>query len=397
MHIVIIYYNNMHLFQKLHLDPQNDTTLARQLTQQLTWLIVNKELKSGDQLPTVRAMAERLGINLHTVRSAYRKLEEEQLVQIRQGRGTHVLPFDFFRFAQVTDDQRSHTIGVIIPTWENPFYHALLQGVEQVAEQDQTMLFLCNTHDDMGAAVRDFARLSAKRVDGILVFSNDLVDLSSSQTRDSDHPKGMPLVTVDWPGCSGFSVNIDLETAGYLPTRHLLEHGHKRIGLITNAIDVPNTTPVNSGYHRAHQEMGLAIDPELIIRVEGYDLNSGGQGARRLLSLDHPPSAIFCITDLLAMGAMRTIKEIGLRIPDDVALASFNDIPAAALVDPPLTTVSVPGKHMGQIAMHMLSQLINNEQPDSPVITLPTSLIIRASCGTHPIQPNEKRKKVECK
>jgi DNA-binding LacI/PurR family transcriptional regulator len=371
----------MDMYDQLSIDPRHDATLAHQIKRQITWLIASGKLEAGDRLPTVRDLAERLGVNLHTVRSAYQKLEAEGLVETRRGRGTHVLPFEPQRVARQTASLRSHTVGVILPSWSNPFYHAFLQGVEEVAEADQTLLFLCNTHDDDNAAWRAFAQLSAKEVDGILVVSHDLCELLSS---DAGQPASLPLVTVDWPGCRGYSVQIDLELAGYQATQHLLAHGHRRIGLVTFAMQPANVSPIHLGYQRALEETGLRVDPDLIAGVPGFDMASGAKGAVRLLALPQPPTAIFAIADTLALGALKAIKLAGLRIPEDIALAGFNDTPLAALVEPPLTTVAAPAVELGRQAMSMLQDLITGVKPSKRQIVLPTAPVIRRSCGCQP-------------
>jgi LacI family repressor for deo operon, udp, cdd, tsx, nupC, and nupG len=373
------------LYNYLFLDHNHETTLAHQLRQQLTWLIVNGLLKPGEQLPSIHAMAERLGVNLHTIRGAYLKLEADGLVSTGQGRGTHVLPFDLRRFAQMSGTLRTHTVGVILPSWVNPFYHAFLQGVEELAAQDQTLIFLCNTHDDPQAAWRDFARLSAKQVDGILVVSHDICQILPWEGDGRQQPASIPYVSVDWPGCPGYSVQIDLESAGYQAARHLIEHGHRRIGLITFTMEHANIRPVNQGFERALQDADLQADPACIVRVPGFTLAHGAAGARRLLELPEPPTAIFTIADMLALGAMQAVRAAGLRIPDDIALASFNDIPTAVLVEPALTTVAAPAVQLGREAMKMLQALVAGETPPHEQVILPTKLVIRQSCGAHPI------------
>lgn len=374
----------MNIFESIVIQPNQTISFANQLKQQITWLIANGKLKAGDQLPPVQVMADRLGINLHTVRSAYLKLADEGLVETRQGRGTHVLPFDPARLAQAVGLVRSHTIGVIIPSWTNPFYHALLQGIEEVAEEEQALIFLCNTHDDPNAALRDFARLAAKQVDGILVADYDICQhLQPDKSKGSLLIEGgnLPVVTIDWPGCTSYSVLIDLKMAGHLATRHLIKHGHQRIGLITFVVDAENVTPVNSGYEQALKEYGLTVDPSLVARVPGFDIASGAEGAKKLLAQKEPPTAIFAIADMLALGAMQAIKQAGLQIPTDIALVGFNDIPTAALVDPALTTVAAPTIQLGREAMKMLQTLIAGERPPQRQMILSTSLTIRESCG----------------
>jgi LacI family repressor for deo operon, udp, cdd, tsx, nupC, and nupG len=369
----------MDLLNLISIDARHDTSLAFQIKQQITWWVINGSLKPGERLPTVRQMAKHLGINLHTVRSAYLKLEADGLVETRRGRGTHVLAFDPQRIAQPASVLRSHTVGVILPSFSNPFYHAFLKGVEEVAEEDQTMLFVCDTHDDPNNTWRHYTRLAAKQVDGILVVSDDIHTFLTPQVVQA----GPPLVSVDWPGAAGYSVQFDLESAGWRATRHLLEHGHRQIGLLTFALDMANTFPVNAGYRRALVEAGILFDSELVARVPNFDMASGAEGARQLLALAQPPSAIFAIADMLALGAMRAIKAAGLHIPNDIALVGFNDIAMAELVDPSLTTVAAPASQGGRAAMSMLRDLVAGKQPARQQIMLPTHLVVRQSCGHH--------------
>jgi DNA-binding LacI/PurR family transcriptional regulator len=366
----------------LTVDPRSSIPLSHQLKQQLTWLIASGILMPGDRLPPVRDLAKRLSVNLHTVRQVYLKLEAEGLVETRRGRGTHVLTLDPVRMLQTAGRQRSHTVGVILPSVVNPFYHHFLQGVSAVADEDKSLLFLCTTHDDPGEAWRYFAQFSSRQVDGVIVVSHDIFELFPDvEAQLAQVETLLPVVTVDWPDCRGPGVLIDLENAGYLATRHLLEHGHRRVGLITVAYDSANVLPVNAGYRRALREAGIDDDGSLIAAQFGFELDSGVEGARKLLALEQPPTAIFAISDLLAIGAMQAIKSLGLRVPQDISLAGFNDIPLAGMVDPPLTTVKAPAEAAGREAMKMLHQLIEGERPNKHCLLLPTVLVVRQSCG----------------
>jgi DNA-binding LacI/PurR family transcriptional regulator len=364
------------------LDPLSSIPLSHQLKQQLTWLIASGALKPGERLPPVRDLAKVHSVNLHTVRQAYLRLEAEGLVETRRGRGTHVLTLDPVRMLQAASKQRSHTVGVILPSVVNPFYHHFLQGVSAVADDYRTMLFLCTTRDDPGEAWRYFVQLSSRQVDGVIVVSHDIFELfPGSEAQLAQAEKQLPVVTVDWPDCRGPSVLIDLENAGYLATRHLLEHGHRRVGLITLAYNSANVLPVNAGYRHALRESGIEEDWSLIASQFSFELESGMEGARKLLALEQPPTAIFAISDLLAIGAMQAIKSVGLRVPQDIALMGFNDIPLAGMVDPPLTTVKAPADIAGREAMKMLHHLIEGEAPNEDCLLLPTALVIRQSCG----------------
>ncbi len=193
----------------------------------------------------------------------------------------------------------------------------------------------------------------------------------------------LPFVSVDWPTARGPSILVDLDGAGYQATRHLIEHGHRRIGLITYFIDGDNIIPVNKGYFRALEEAGIQTDVSLVARVKAFDPPAGEEGARYLASLVEPPTAIFAIADTLAAGAMQGLKSMGYRIPEDIALIGFNDIPLAQWLNPPLTTVSAPSYEMGKSAMNMLQNIIARKSLPQQRIIFPVSLVIRQSCGPH--------------
>lgn len=368
------------VLDEIEVDLKRESTLAEQIKQQLTWLIASGRFKPGDRLPSVREFARHLSINMHTVRSAYQKMEAEGLTETRHGVGTIILSADLS--IKNRRHLRTHTIGVILPGLGSPFYHAFLQGIEENIHREHAMLFVCNAHDDVDEARRYFAQLSAKKVDGLILASLDVSALLNFKSNSRKTPQ-LPIVSVDWPNSGGYSVLVDLEAAGYMATRHLIEHGHRRVGLITFKEDVANVVPINMGYQRALQEDGLPFTVDLVARVDGFGIEHGLAGARRLLQLQQPPTAIFAIADMLALGVMSAVKEYGLKIPQDLAIASFNDIPMAGLVEPALTTVNAPAREMGQEAIKMLLSLIAGKRPIRKKVVLPVSLVVRGSCGLH--------------
>jgi DNA-binding LacI/PurR family transcriptional regulator len=205
-------------------------------------------------------------------------LEAEGLLDTCQGRGTHVLPYDPNRMLQRVRAQPTNTVGIILPNLTNPFYHSFLQGIEEMTFEDHSLLFVCSSHEDSGEVVRYFAQLSAKQVDGIILAAHDPGPyLASSPDPKGQKSKGLPLVSVDWPGASCPSILLDLENAGYQATHHLIEHGHQRIGLITFAEENANVIPINQGYRRALAEAGIEEEIEFIARVPGFDIASGAE------------------------------------------------------------------------------------------------------------------------
>jgi DNA-binding LacI/PurR family transcriptional regulator len=372
----------MNILEQLTIDTDTDLTLWLQLKQQLTWLIASGQIQPGEKLPPVRQLARHLDINFNTVRAAYQKLEAEGLVATRHGSGTVVLQFDSFRLAEQTSRIRTHTVGILVPRLSNPFYPTFLQGVEDIARADHTLLFICNTDDDplTGRAYLDL--LIAKQVDGLMVAPCGLrleQQLNATSLNHTSSP--VPIVYVDRPGETGHAVLLDSEGAGYAATSHLIEHGHRRIGLITCYLDSPTVRQCFQGYAQALEAVGLSTLPNLITTASAFTITAGYESVQELLDGTTRPTAIFAASDVLAIGAMQAIKERGLRIPDDIALVSYNDLDIATLVEPPLTTVAAPIRELGATAMKMLQRLIAGETVEKQQLTLSTKLVIRHTCG----------------
>ncbi|MCI0549523.1 MAG: substrate-binding domain-containing protein [Anaerolineae bacterium] len=361
---------------RLHINPQSNLPIFAQLRQQITWLIASGELKPGDSLPSIRELGGQLGIHWHTVRQTYLALEEDGLVETRRKRGTRILPFDLNKLAPQASILPSQTIGVLIPSTD-PFYDPLLNGLEETARRASFMLMICFTHDNEALTRQLAQQLLAKNVDGLVAVS-PIADVLQRNTAKKEMP---PVVYVDAPQFSENTILLDLEGSGYIATTHLLEHGHKRIGYITAPLHWPNFLECFNGYKRALDTVGLELDPRLVIETAAFTLESGYQALSRLLELKKTPKAVFVAGDLLALGVIRALKDSGKRIPEDMAVVSKDNIELAALIEPPLTTVTSPTYQMGVEAMNMLSQLIAGKKLKKKKIILPTELVVRKSCG----------------
>ncbi len=368
----------MDLNNFLKINQNSETTLRQQIREQITWLIADGVIRVGDKLPSIHILSDQLGVNLHTIREAYHQLEADGLVESMRGRGTHVIDFSLSNLVDRDAEKRSHTIGIILPSWSNPFYHKYLDGVESADESNQTLFFLSITHDDPVKAWREIARLITKGVDGLLIVSHD-IDFILETKEDQQKLGGIPYVLVDAPGSPGYSVEIDLYSAGYQAGQYLIEQGHTHIGLITYEKNTHNVEPINLGFQDALIKAGIEIRPSLLTRVDGFDIAAGKQGMQRLLMLDSPPTAVFSITDLMAIGAIKIVKEFGLEVPKDFSIIGFNNIALGEMIEPPLTTISAPSEKLGREAMKMLSELIRGSIPSLREVFLPTYLIIRES------------------
>lgn len=358
----------------LRVDPESATPLAAQLSQQLSWLIVGGALSEGDELPAVQALAGDLGVNPHTVRAGYQQLEAAGLISMGRGRRARVRGFDRTKQPHPRSRVPSYTIGVIIAEFAE-FYAPLLSAIENEASKQPALVFIANAHEDPEIAHAYLNRFAARQVDGIIVTAGDLVD-------GVDTSGLPPLVFIDAPRSPGPSIDYDLEGSQYLATAHLIEHGHTRIGFIAPPLWLSMVAPKLAGHLRALEEAGIEPDEHLTVQVEDFDFTStaGAHAATRLLGSEDPPTAITTSTDAFAVGAYQTARSLGIRIPDDLAVSSNDDSPSARILDPALTTVSLPIPQAGELAVRSLSQLRNGEALPERVV-LDVELITRRSCG----------------
>jgi LacI family transcriptional regulator len=359
-----------------------------QIADQISWLIASGQVKPGDHLPAIRRLADHLGINMHTVRSAYHMLEADGLVMSHPGRGTVVRMFDRERHAHTIAGVPTFTIGVLIPGY-NPFYDPLLSAIENSARDAPLLFFIGNTQNRADEVNRYLDQFLAKRVDGVIVVSFGLHDEANSAPMDQAYPSHPPLVFADIPGAPAPSVLFDSAHGGYLAGSHLLDHGHVHLGLVTCPLDWPNIAEVQRGFSTALRERGHRLRPEQIVQCSAFTLKEGRMAAIALLDQPKPPSAIFAAGDMLAVGALQAIKERGLRVPEDLALVGYDDSCMSGFTDPPITTVRLPAREMGQVAMEMLRARLAGDPVDPEIVTLPVELVVRRSCGCGMIQGQE--------
>jgi LacI family transcriptional regulator len=166
---------------------------------------------------------------------------------------------------------------------------------------------------------------------------------------------------------------------GYNATEYLVNLGHTRIGFITGSMDLGCAVDRLDGYRSALRTYHIPYVPDFIYEGKFFQPD-GYAGAQRLLDLPNPPTAIFASNDVMAMGAMDAVRNRGLRVPDDVSIVGFDDIPQAALIRPELTTISQPLEKMGRVATQMLLDLLQHPEKAADRIELPTQLIVRDSC-----------------
>lgn len=363
-------------FAKMRLDPRSELSFQGQIRVQVTLLIADGRLAPRSRLPSVRALADHLGVNVNTVRSAYARLEKDGVVTTRHGVGTTVLSPGSGSLSPGVPSYMSNTVGVIIAGLD-PFYLELLRGIETKADEHGTLLFIVDARDSDERARIAIGQLTARGAQGVIVV---LKGGPAQAERPGSTP---PIVYVDQPDREGHVLLFNAERAGHEATRHLIEHGHERIGYVTCPLDWPNQGELFDGHRRALQEAGRTVDRRLVTTVSGFDIASGRAGAWSLLDGAHPPTAIFTSGAMLAAGVLQEARRQKLQVPADLAIAGYGDIEVTEFTQPALTMVSLPTHEIGVAAMEELQRVIADPAAEPRRIVLDGTLVIRESCGPH--------------
>jgi len=273
--------------------------------------------------------------------------------------------------------QRSSTIGLILPDTQNPYFAEVARGVEKIAFQKGFSIILCHSDYSLEQEIRYVNVLDSERVAGVLWFpaTND------PKPHQLLSESGVPVVVLDRivRGIQAHFVVADNFRGGYIATKHLIELGHLSIGCITRPMELYHSQERVRGYRAAFADHGIPEDLSLIVKG-GFRLEDGRRAAKQLFDLKPAPTAIFAYNDFMAIGALRAANERGLRVPLDVSIIGFDDIPQSAFTVPALTTIRQPKFEMGCRGAELLIDLIDKKKHTSPVNSpLDVQLIVRES------------------
>ncbi len=274
--------------------------------------------------------------------------------------------------------QSTKTAGLVVSSFPDSFVTEMIFGIEERAKEKEYNLLLVNTNEDSGYEEKTINLLHSKLVDGI-ILSPTSGDINYLRKYMENH---FPIVMVNRydrritniPRVTGDNYQL-----GYDATTHLLKHGHKKIGFIYSFKNVSTTEDRIRGYQDALNRFEIPFDENIII--QGYATVEGGEAAvEELLKKEKDVTALFVQNDLMSIGAIGKIKELGLTIPDDIALIGFGEFSTSHIIDPPVTNIVLPPKTIGKTAFDVLLNKINNPNYMSH-IELPPSMNIRKSCG----------------
>lgn len=275
----------------------------------------------------------------------------------------------------------SHTIGLAVGSSQHLLVDAMIPqvvfGIDEVCGRNGFRLMINRIEGEPDAPVyHELVR--SKEIDGLIVLNPRRDDTELRQLLD----EGFPIVTDGVRDhANGYSVTGDDERAAYGAVRHLIALGHRRIALVNFASRAYQAAfDRHAGYRRALEEADIAYD-ESIVQEATYTPHSGLEAMRALLDRGASFTALFASNDNVALGAIAALHERGIRIPEDVAVVGYDDIPAAEVAVPALTTVRFPGLEYGRLAAQLLLEVVRRKRPEARHIHVPTELIVRRSCG----------------
>jgi LacI family transcriptional regulator len=278
--------------------------------------------------------------------------------------------------ARALSNGRSNCLGLLVPTLTWPWILEVLRGVAEEIERSGYSLILYTTaggEDSERAFMSEV--IPAGAVDGLaLVIPLGMLDYVERLAKG-----GLPIVAVDDRGHypdlpTVATTNIE---GGRSATSHLIEQGRKRVAMLNGPHDFGCNRDRLAGYRSALQEAGLRFDPKRLVDSD-FKESGGASAMAALLAADPKLDAVFVANDVMAFGAMRALRNAGRRVPDDVAVVGFDDVPASAMTHPPLTTVRQPLYEMGRTAASMVMAAVRGE-PIAKRVELPTSLVVRES------------------
>ena len=296
---------------------------------------------------------------------------------------------------------QTDTLGVLLPDIYGEFFSELIRGIDSAARRQGYHVLVSGSHEDR-EEVRAVLRALRGRVDGLVLMtpSADMLEALRAVPRDS-----LPTVLLNCPpGVLPFdSINLDNHGGAVAMVRHLAALGHRRIAFLQGPPDNHDARERLRGYRDAVVELGLETDRKLEIRGD-FSEEAGCRAGERLLELAPRPDAVFAANDAMAIGCLHALREArpeGIEVPEEIAVAGFDDIPIARFMSPPLTSVGVPIAALGALALERLLEVVRQRGIGGIAVAspphheeLPPTLVVRGSCGARSAQLPSPRRKV---
>jgi LacI family transcriptional regulator len=329
---------------------------------------------------TLDDIAKKTGFSVSTVSRVLHdntgryKISRETSTEIR--RVAQELGYSPNKLARGLRLQKSHEIGVVVPDISNPFFATMVKSVSQEARKSGYGILVLDSDEESAIEEDALQVLMERRVDGLLIASVGEHDGHLHRISRT----GLPLVLLDrWPKeLQADAVSVDNDQGAYMATQHLINKGHRRIAFIQGLRATSSNQGRLRGYLRALSEAGIEPENSYIVGDDFRSIN-GYHQTKSLLLLERPPTAIFTAGDLIALGALQALKEVGLSCPASMSLLTFDDPSYALYLSPPLTAVEQPIEKMGELGVALLLRRMRNPGEEVQQVLLDPRLVVRDS------------------
>lgn len=340
--------------------------------------------RSNGRPPTLREIADQAGVHISTASRVLRQPEpadgwSDSALRVRQV--AEELGYQPNLWAASLRTRKTTTIGVVMPRLTDVVVATMFQGIEEAATAAGYSVLLSSPPDDLDAQRKAVEFLVSRQVDGLMLSS---IHLPGTDFVDSLPLRSLPILLLNRhidpatssPNSSLPFVSGDDRLGGYLAGKHLLDCGYRDLGVIAGPDHASTSRERVAGFRDALTESGLELPPNRIVASE-FEVQGGVDAAATLLSGNTRPDAVFTVSDTIAIGVLGVARDLGLSIPDDLALVGYNDIPVVSQLPVPLTTVRSPAHKIGATGLEHLLALIAGRNVES--VKLPVELIVRAS------------------
>ncbi len=332
-------------------------------------------------MTTISDVAKRAGVSPVTVSRVINDLGNvSPSTRERVGQAIEELGYVPSGAAQSLRSKRTRSLALIVPDIQNSFWTTVARGVEDAAQSKGYSVFLCNTDENPAKQLRYLDVVISQRADGVIIAPYDADARHLARLRD----RGIPVVVIDRhiEGWDTDTVNSDSISGARALVRHLIDLGHRRIAVISGPTSTSTAADRVLGYRIALAEAGIMVD-EGLIKFGEFRAVAGERLTHEVLDAGPQPTAIFAANNVIAMGVIAALEKRGLRVPHDIALVCFDDLPNTSLIFPFFTVAAQPVYEVGVNAAQLLLSRLEADAPLQPRhVILPTRLIIRHSCGS---------------
>lgn len=354
--------------------PNKPLPKYHQLKNRLKELMTNGEIPLGEPLPSENEMVRQYKVSRHTVRQALGELKNEGWVASEQGRGT----FCVYR----GEKTNGRTVAVLTTYISDYIFPSIIRGIEEVLSKAGNTLILVNTGNDKSKEAQCLENLLNQDIVGLVVepTKSALPNVNLKYFRELEKRK-IPylMLHATYPDLNSAYLIMDDEVGGYLATQYLLTLGHREIGGIFKSDDSQGVKR-RAGFMRALEEFRVKLNPDYLGNFVTEDIPSYPyRFTRDLLQNSAHPSAIVCYNDQIALEALKAVREVGFKVPEDISLIGYDDSSLALASEVKLTTIKHPKEEMGRQAAAMMIEMIEKKTAKPRLIYQP-ELVVRSSC-----------------